>query len=83
MLQHDLHALCHGSGRLTHYPVDPFRFVPPPNTHEVNGDSCQHDDHSQAADHRFRVEAEAQQHSPKQHVGNGDQHVHLHEETKA
>lgn len=65
-------------GQLTNYPVDPFGFVLPPNTHKVDGDSSQHDDHAQATHHWFRVQAEAQQHSPEDHVGDGHQHVHLH-----
>lgn len=58
--------------------MDPFGFVLPPNPHEVHGDPSQHDDHSQAADHWFRVQTEPQQHSPKYQVADGDQQVYLH-----
>lgn len=48
------------------------------NSHEVDGDPGQHDDHSQTADHRLGIQTEAQQHGPEDHVGDGDQQVYLH-----
>lgn len=67
-----------GTTQLTDYPIDPFGFVLPMNTHKVYRDSSQHDDHSQATNHWFRVQTEAQQHSPEYQVGDGDQHANLH-----
>lgn len=64
--------------QLTNQSVDPFGFVLALNTQEVDGDASQHDDHSQATNHRFRVQTEAQQHGPENHVADGDQQVYLH-----
>lgn len=62
---------------LTDQPVERPGFVLPVHAHKIHGDARQHDDHAKAANHGFRVETEAQQHGPEDHVGDGDQHAYL------
>lgn len=62
---------------LTDEAVDTLWFFLPVDAQEVDGDAGEHDDQAHATDNGFRVETEAQQHSPEHQVAHGHQQVHL------
>ena len=72
------YGLFSGTDILTNKHGEPPGFFLPLNSHKVNRDSSEHDDHSKATNHRLRVQTEAQQHSPENQVGDRHQQADLH-----
>ena len=63
--------------KLTDEVVDTLWFFFPVDAQEVDGYAGEHDDQTDAADHRLGVKTEAQQQRPEHQVTHRNQQVHL------
>lgn len=57
--------------------IDTLWLVSPIHSQKVHRYTSEHDDQSHSADHRLRVQAEAQQQDPEQEITHRNQQTHL------